>query len=80
MSSQQYRHQIIRLNGTTAAVSKYQLQISEVSQQGHLVQHARWHFQTFRGLSSFLERNFPNSYPLNREDDCFIQFRVVPAD
>ncbi|MGA7931998.1 MAG: hypothetical protein WCA35_00310 [Kovacikia sp.] len=80
MFSQSYRHQIIRLNGSTELVNKYQLQVSEISQQGHLLQRARWNFKTFRGLQTFLEKNFPDSYPLAHTENYFMQFHLTQAE
>jgi hypothetical protein len=78
--SQSYRHQIIRLNGATEVINRYQLQITEISQQGHLLQRARWNFKTFRGLSTFLEKNFPDSHPLFQEETYSIQFHLAQAE
>jgi hypothetical protein len=78
--SQSYRHQIIRLNGAAEIVNRYQLQISEINQQGHLLPRARWNFKTFRGLSTFLEKNFPDSHPFVQDENYLIQFHLAQAE
>lgn len=79
MPLSEYRHQIIRLNGSTLQTAKYQLEICRINANGSPLQRAQWNFQTFRGLISFLQRHFPDSEILQQASNFYIQCRVVPT-
>ncbi|XGV98635.1 MAG: hypothetical protein ACAF41_06785 [Leptolyngbya sp. BL-A-14] len=77
MVAQRYQHCILRLNGTSQINGKYRLQIAEVTSSGQPVSRAQWHFQTLKGLLSFIERHFPAS---SHEDiSRHLRFQVVQA-
>lgn len=75
-TSVNYRHQIIRWNGSCHQAAKYQLQVIELCESGKTTHRANWNFETFRGLMTFVEKHFPDCDVLNQ---AAIQFRVLPA-
>jgi hypothetical protein len=79
MSPPRYHHRIVCLNGLEQGIGKYQLQLSEISQHGRLLQRARWNFSTFKGLLTFLRKYFPDSELLSHEVSQCIQFQVVKS-
>lgn len=77
-ASPRYSYQVICLNGSNQLTGKYQLYISEIGQQGEIIQRVRWHFRTIKGLLSFLKKHFPDSELLHQDISRCIQFQVAP--
>lgn len=77
MAPQDYRHQIIRWNGSYDQLSRYQLRIVAIDQDGQPLHRAEWNFETIRGLLSFLQRHFPDRYA--QPNELPIQFRLAPV-
>jgi len=77
MPPQNYRHQIIRLNGADPQAAKYQLQMFELGQQRQPRYRAQWSFQTYKGLLAFLKTYFPSSSLLQQETKQPIQFLLA---
>lgn len=73
----QFQHQIVYLNGSTQSRNRYQLQITEIDRYGYPVQRAHWHFQTLRGLLTFLEKHFPESTLLSQAPRLSILFQAT---
>jgi hypothetical protein len=61
MTSSTLQHKVIRLNDRDRQAAKYQLLVFETGQHGEPLHHIKWSFRTFRGLLSFLQKNFPDS-------------------
>lgn len=77
MVAQRYQHRILRSNGTSPLDGKYRLQIAEVTPTGQPISQAQWHFQTLKGLLSFIERYFPTDN--HDEISRHLQFQVMSA-
>lgn len=77
MVTQRYQHRILRSNGPSQLNGKYRLQIAEVTPAGRPVSHAQWHFQTLKGLLSFIDRYFPADD--HDEISRHLQFQVMPT-
>ncbi|NJP09317.1 MAG: hypothetical protein HC866_07365 [Leptolyngbyaceae cyanobacterium RU_5_1] len=71
-----YRY-TIRFRGGENYQCRYQLQISEVGQDGRSLYRAQWDFPTLKNLLTFLKRYFPNSQALTPTNQLSLGFDTV---
>lgn len=78
MTSHSYRHSI-RFRSGAHSDAKYQLQISELNNNGQLIYRAQWDFPTLRNLLLFLKKHFPHSQALDTSMSQPISFERLVA-
>ncbi|EKQ68709.1 hypothetical protein OsccyDRAFT_3256 [Leptolyngbyaceae cyanobacterium JSC-12] len=69
----------IRFRGSAHPQGRYQLQISEVGNNGQPQYRAQWDFPTLRNLLVFLKTYFPNSQALMSAENQSLAFEQVLA-
>lgn len=69
----------IRFRGSAHPQGRYQLQISEIGNNGQPQYRAQWDFSTLRNLSAFLKKYFPNSQALTPTGNQELAFETVLA-
>ncbi|MBF2025758.1 MAG: hypothetical protein IGS48_03200 [Oscillatoriales cyanobacterium C42_A2020_001] len=69
----------IRFRGSTHPQGRYQLQISEIGNNGQPQYRAQWDFPTLKNLTAFLKKYFPNSQALAPTGTQELAFEKVLA-